>query len=131
MILANHFLAKQAQLYDVPVKKLNPETEQILMSYDWPGNVRELANAMEHAHISSQTDLIEQSELPSDVLTGDIVLAMQQEEFLSFKQLQKQLVVRALQKTNGQKMAAAKLLEIDHRKLDSLVERFDLQASWK
>ena len=58
-------------------------------------------------------------------------LAMQQEEFLSFKQLQKQLVVRALQKTNGQKMAAAKLLEIDHRKLDNLVERFDLQASWK
>lgn len=131
LILANHFLVKQAQLYDVPVKKLNPEAEQILMGYDWPGNVRELANAMEHAHITSQTDAIEPSQLPCDVLTGDIVLAMQQEEFLSFKQLQKQLVVRALQKTNGQKMATARLLEIDHRKLDRLVEQFNLQSKWK
>jgi transcriptional regulator with PAS, ATPase and Fis domain len=131
LILANHFLEKQAQLYDVPVKTLNFETEQILISYDWPGNVRELANAIEHAHITSQTDVIKPSELPSDVLTGDIALAMQQEEFPSFKQLQKQLIVRALQKTNSRKMATAKLLEIDHRKLDRLVERFDLQPSWK
>jgi len=131
LILANHFLEKQAQLYDVPVKKLNPETKQILMSYDWPGNVRELANVIEHAHITSKTDIIEPSNLPSDVLTGDIVMAMQQEEFPSFGQLQKQLVIRAMQKTNGQKMATAKLLEIDHRKLDRLVERFNLEPSWK
>lgn len=131
LILANHFLEKQAQLSDVPVKKLNPETKQILMSYDWPGNVRELANVIEHAHITAQTEVIEPAELPSDVLTGDIVLAMQREEFPSFKQLQKQLVIRAMQKTNGQKMATAKLLEIDHRKLDRLVERFNLQPSWK
>ena len=131
LILANHFLEKQAQLSDVPVKKLNPETKQILMSYDWPGNVRELANVIEHAHITSKTDIIEPSNLPSDVLTGDIVMAMQQEEFPSFGQLQKQLVIRAMQKTNGQKMATAKLLEIDHRKLDRLVERFNLEPSWK
>ena len=56
---------------------------------------------------------------------------MQQEEFVSFDQLQKQLVVRALQKTQGRKMAAARLLDIDHRKLGRLVERFDLQVSWK
>ena len=131
LILANHFLAKQARLYDVPVKKLSPETERILMNYDWPGNVRELANVTEHAHITSRADVIEPSELPSDILTGDIVLAMRRQESLSFKQLQKQFVVRALQKTNGRKMAAARLLEIDHRKLDRLVEQFNLQPGWK
>ena len=131
LILANHFLEKQAQLYDVSIKKLNPETEQILMGYDWPGNVRELANVIEHAHITSRTDVVEPTDLPSDILTGDIVLAMQQQELPSFKQLQKQLIIRAFQKTNGQKMATAKLLEIDHRKLDRLVERFNLQPSWK
>ena len=131
LILADHFLEKQAQLYDVPVKMLSPETEQILMSYDWPGNVRELANVVEHAHITSQTDIIEPSQLPSDILTGDIVLAMQQQESLSFKQLQKQFIIRAFQKTNGRKMATARLLEIDHRKLDRLVEQFALQPRWK
>jgi transcriptional regulator with PAS, ATPase and Fis domain len=131
LLLADYFLEKQAALYNEPVKKLSPGTEQILKSYDWPGNVRELANVIEHAHITSQTDVIEPSELPSDVLTGDIVLAMQQEKFHSFKQLQKQLVIRALQKTNGRKMATAKLLEVDHRKLDRLVKQFNLQATWK
>ena len=131
LLLAGHFLEKQAVLYNEPVKELSPETERTLKSYGWPGNVRELANVIEHAHITARTDVIEPSELPSDVLTGDIALAMQQDEFPSFKQLQKQLVVRALQRTNGRKMATARLLEIDHRKLDRLVEDFDLQPSWR
>jgi transcriptional regulator with GAF, ATPase, and Fis domain len=86
---------------------------------------------MEHAHILSRTDEILPSELPDDVMTGDIEQAMQQDGFLTFKQLQKQLVVRALQKANGRKMAAAKLLDIDHRKLGRLVEQFELDAAWK
>lgn len=131
LLLADYFLEKQAALYNEPVKKLSLETERILKNYDWPGNVRELANVMEHAHITSRTDVIEPLDIPSDVLTGDIALAMHQEEFPSFKQLQKQLVIRALQKTRGRKMATAKLLEIDHRKLDRLVEEFNLQPSWK
>ena len=129
--LASYFLEKQAALYNEPVKKLSLETEHILMNYDWPGNVRELANVIEHAHITSSTNLVEPSELPPDILTGDIVLAMQQEEFVSLRQLQKQLVIRALQKTNGRKMATARLLEVDHRKLDRLIEQFNLQSNWK
>jgi transcriptional regulator with PAS, ATPase and Fis domain len=131
LLLADYFLEKQASLYDEPVKKLSPQTEQILKNYDWPGNVRELANVIEHAHITSRTKLIEALSLPSDLLTGDIVLAMQQEKLLSFKQLQKQLVIRALQKTNGRKMATARLLEIDHRKLDRLIEQYNLRPAWK
>lgn len=129
--LCQHFLKKQAALYDEPVKRLSPQAAQILRSYSWPGNVRELANVMEHAHILSRTGEIQPSELPADVLTGDIEQAMRQDGFLTYKQLQKQLVVRALQKTNGRKMAAAKLLDIDHRKLGRLVEQFEIEAAWK
>lgn len=129
--LCRHFLEKQAALYDEPVKRLSPAAVQVLKGYSWPGNIRELANVMEHAHILSRTDEILPAELPDDVLTGDIEQAMQQDGFLTFKQLQKQLVVRALQKANGRKMAAAKLLDIDHRKLGRLVEQFELDAAWK
>jgi transcriptional regulator with GAF, ATPase, and Fis domain len=131
LMLCEHYLVKQAALYDEPVKQLSPETERILKGYDWPGNVRELANVIEHAHITARTEMIEPSELPTDVLTGDIVLAMQPGKFLSFEQLEKQLVTRALQKARGRKMAAAKLLKMDHRKLGRLVERFDIQHSWR
>jgi transcriptional regulator with GAF, ATPase, and Fis domain len=130
-MLCKHYLEKQATLYNESVKTLSPETVRILKNYDWPGNVRELANVIEHAHISSRTNTIEPSELPSDVLTGDIVLAMQRDEFLSFEQLEIQLVTRALQKASGHKMAAARLLKMDHRKLGRLVEKFDIQHSWR
>lgn len=131
LLLADHFLEKQAALYDEPVKALSQETEQILKNYNWPGNIRELANVIEHAHITSRAKIIEVASLPSDILTGDIAIAMQQEDILSFKQLQKQLVIRAMQKTNGRKMATARLLEIDHRKLDRLIEQYNLKSSWK
>lgn len=131
LLLANHFLQKQAQLYAEPVKELTPEAEQILLEYQWPGNVRELANAMEHAYITSKVNKIAPSSLPEDILAGDLLLPMREDEFMSFTQLQKKLVICALQKTSGKKMEAAKLLNIDHRKLDKLVRKFDLQPTWK
>lgn len=129
--LCEHFLQKQAELYDEPVKQLSPEANTVLEGYSWPGNVRELANAMEHAHVASRGREIGPADIPSDVLDGDIERCMQQDECLSFKELKKKLVVRALQKANGRKMATARLLEIDHRKLDRLVEQFGLKPTWK
>jgi transcriptional regulator with GAF, ATPase, and Fis domain len=40
-------------------------------------------------------------------------------------------VLQALQATNGRKMAAAKLLNIDHRKLSRLIKKYNLQPTWK
>ena len=131
LILANHFLAQQANLYHEPVKELSPETVRILLDYDWPGNVRELANVMEHIHIASNEPVIEPYTLPTDVLNRDLELPLEDDSFMSFEDLQKKLVVRALQKTNGRKMATARLLKIDHRKLDRLVEDFSLEPTWR
>jgi transcriptional regulator with PAS, ATPase and Fis domain len=130
-ILAEHFLYKQADLYGEPEKTLAPETLKILQDYDWPGNVRELANAMEYAYVTSRTDIIEPISLPADILTGEVVLPMQEQAFMSFDELKKKMIIQALQKTTGRKMAAAKLLKIDHRKLARLVEKFDLTPTWK
>ena len=131
LMLGRHFLRQQARLYDEPVKELSPETIRILMNYDWPGNVRELANVMEHVHIATEEPVIEPHVLPSDVLNRDLELPLEDASFMSFEDLQKRLVIRALSKTNGRKMAAARLLKIDHRKLDRLVEQFHLEPTWR
>jgi two-component system, NtrC family, response regulator AtoC len=129
-VLAHHFLEKQAHLYNEPSKRLSHEALKILHQYHWPGNVRELANAMEYAYIASPAQMIDASSLPADILAGDL-LAVGSEEFLDFEELQKQMLIRALQKTKGRKMAAARLLKIDHRKLSRMVEEFDLEPTWK
>ncbi len=131
LLLCEHFLEKQAALYLEPVKILSKVARDVLLGYRWPGNVRELANVMEHAYITAKSSVIELNDLPSDVLTGDIVAAMQDDGFMTYEQLQKQLVERALKKANGRKMAAARLLDMDHRKLGKLVERFGIHTGWQ
>ncbi len=130
-ILAEYFLQKQAKLYREDQKTLSRNALDVLESYDWPGNVRQLANAMEYAYITSKSNIIDVTALPIDIVAGDLILAEQDKVFMSFEQLKKKMVIQALQKTNGKKMAAAKLLKIDHRKLSRLVEKFDLSPTWK
>jgi transcriptional regulator with PAS, ATPase and Fis domain len=131
-ILANHFLEKQAHLYNEPPKRLSYETLKILNKYHWPGNIRELANAMEYAYIASQTETIEPFSLPADILAGDLLVGDSEEyNFLNFEDIQKRMLIRALHKTKGRKMAAAKLLKIDHRKFARMVEEFGLKPTWK
>lgn len=131
ILLAEHFLEKQAALYGEKVKRLSDEAAKTIRGYGWPGNVRELANVMEHAHIVSKGGVIEVDDLPEDVLSGEITRAMEHDGISSFKELQKRLVRKALAKANGKKMATARLLEIDHRQLDRLVDEFGLEAGWR
>ena len=130
IILAKYFLDRQAQLYNGHTKTLSPAAIKILTNYNWPGNIQELANVMEQAYILSDSDEIRPSELPVDILTEDI-LAEQDRGFPALDQVNKKLVIDALEATNGRKMAAAKLLRIDHRKLSRLIKKYNLQPTWK
>lgn len=130
IFLAEYFLDRQALFYNEAPKILSLAAKRILIDYNWPGNVRELANVMEHAHIISDSNEIEPSAFPDDILTMGI-LPEQTEGFPTLDQTKKKLVVCALQAANGRKMAAAKLLRIDHRKLSRLVKKYKLQPTWK
>lgn len=130
LVLAEHFLSKQAQLYDEPSKDLSESAREALLSYAWPGNVRELANAMEHAHVVCRDDTITTADLPMELLTHEPILPDADAPFTSFEQLQKRLVAQALEQSRGRKMKAARLLKIDHRKLARLVEQFGLEVTW-
>jgi transcriptional regulator with PAS, ATPase and Fis domain len=130
IILAKYFLDRQAQLYNGHSKTLSPGAIKILTSYNWPGNIQELANVMEQAYIFSDSDEIRPSELTLDILTEDIV-PEQDRGFPTLDQANKKLVINALTATNGQKMAAAKLLRIDHRKLSRLIKKYNIQSTWE
>lgn len=133
ILLANHFLEKQARLYSSVTKRLSEDAKKVLMEYPWPGNVRELANIMERAYILSQSSEVTAVTLPAEVKSfvnreigsfrsgaaGSVV---------SLDEVQKQAVVEALNASNGRKMAAARMLKIDHRKLGRLMDKYNVQA---
>jgi len=64
-LLAQHFLNKYASRAGRNIKQLAPETMRLLQRRSWPGNVRELENAMEHAVVFCQGEVIEPDDLPS------------------------------------------------------------------
>ena len=98
------------------------------MDYDWPGNVRELQNAIERAAIISD-DIITIDDLPANIKTDSSVISGKfqlGEEGVNLDELEKDLIIQALQKTTGNKTKAAELLGITRRRLYSMMERFGI-----
>src|SRR5437764_4824676 len=65
-LLATHFTEKYAQPGDQP-KQISPQAMQVLISYRWPGNIRELENVIERACVTSRDNLIDVSNLPTEL----------------------------------------------------------------
>lgn len=104
-LLANHYLRRQAQLNNKPVKELSEEAIAVLQTYPWPGNVRELVNAVERAVILSSRPTLAADDLPPHIVrfrkssTPDGPL-------LSLADLEKQHIQQVLLRTSSLEEAA-------------------------
>jgi two-component system response regulator PilR (NtrC family) len=128
VILARYFLDLHAQMYNEPAKELEPSAISVLTRYNWPGNVRELAGVMERAFVMSRSNKITAQDLPAEIVASDVLAAGKEEkDFPGLDDVSRRLVIQALEKTRGRRMAAAKLLRINHRKLNRLIKKFDLE----
>jgi DNA-binding NtrC family response regulator len=109
-ILADFFLRKFSRATRRNVTEISREAQGRMTAYDWPGNVRELANAIEHAVVLGAGSAIELPDLPSP-LAGDVMPAAA--DNLTYREgvntARKELVVKALRKTDGNRAAAARL----------------------
>ena len=123
--LANHFLTNQAQFYDESEKKLSHQAERLLLKYPWPGNVREIANAMERAFVLSVEEVIEPSSLPKEVLMAAYTGGANG-PLPTLDDAKGKLIADALRVTGGRKIAAAKILGIDRRCLNRLIEKLNV-----
>jgi DNA-binding NtrC family response regulator len=107
--LVRLFLEKFADLQP-SIHGISEEATQRLMAYDWPGNVRELENAIEHALALGSGPMIEVSDLPSSVQADPLDGISDEKETLSLSGLERRAIYRALTQTNGDVVAAARIL---------------------
>ncbi len=130
--LVQHFIAKYNQRLGTSIAEVTKEALRALMAYNWPGNVRELENVIERAMVLSTSKKIELEHLPDTVLDSkkDAALPVFPENELSIKKamqaIEKDLITRALEKTNRNRTHAAKLLEISHRTLLYKIEEYGI-----
>lgn len=98
----------------------------MMMNYPWPGNVRELENAVEHGIICAVNKQVTAESLPQDIyrfFRNDTAAQAksQDDEIIQNHQIQ-----RALEKANGNKSDAAKLLGIDRTTLWRRMQRLGI-----
>ncbi len=129
-LLARHFCEKFAKGAN-PVPDLEPAALDALLAYGWPGNVRELESVIERASVLKRGAVITPADLPDKVTkekTGaaGIILNMP-EEGLSLEELEKSLIVKALERHKGNQTRAAEYLGITRPTLIYRMEKFGLK----
>jgi len=131
-LLADHFIAKASRKCKTSMKPLSAEASACLIAYDWPGNVRELENAIERAVVLGSTESILHDDLPEAVLEAGSPLTASTAKYLgTIKDTKKQLILQALQQSNGGYIEAAKALGMHPNSLLRLIRNLDLKAAVK
>jgi DNA-binding NtrC family response regulator len=134
-LLAQHFIKKSCQENGVAVKPMSQEALRALMAYEWPGNIRQFENAIEHAVAMSLTaNEIGADSLPEEVRTrsGPAVVPTVSipDEGINFtnvvSQLERELILRCLEKTGGNKRQAARLLNLSRTTFIDKLQRLNV-----
>jgi two-component system, NtrC family, response regulator AtoC len=113
------------------IRGVSPEAMTKLQAHGWPGNVRELRNAIERAMLLSDGPILE----PADFLAGAgaAVRLGEQVELpaagIDLDQLERSLVVQALQRTGWNQTKAAALLGLNRDQIRYRIEKFNLERS--
>ena len=123
--LAEYFLANQARFYSEPPKVLNPAVKKLLLNYSWPGNVRELANAIERAYVLTAGSEIQPLVIPFEIIVADST-SYQKHELPTLSNVQRKIITQTLEFTKGRKIAVAKILGIERRRLNRLMEKLNI-----
>jgi DNA-binding NtrC family response regulator len=136
-LLAQHFVRKSCRENGVAQKPISQEALRTMMSYDWPGNIRQFENAIEHAVAMSLTaNEIGADALPEEVRTRTASAPLNAvsipDEGINFtsvvSQLERDLILRCLEKTGGNKRQAARLLNLSRTTFIDKLQRLNVEG---
>ena len=128
-LLAQGFLREFAKENGKPVNDFTADALEALMNFSWPGNVRELRTAIEHAVVLSRGERITLRDLPATVRgggTGGLQIVTGKD--LTVKTAEKQLIMRALKETDGNRTHAAKKIGMSRRTFHRKLHEYHLEG---
>ncbi len=124
--LANYYIDRYNSEFRKRVRGLSPAAVTLLEQYQWPGNIRELRNAIERAMLLADRNQLE----PEDFTTLTRSVAATQfrlpAEGLNLDEVERQLLVQALERAGGNQTQAGQLLGINRDQVRYRMEKFGL-----
>jgi DNA-binding NtrC family response regulator len=132
-LLTAHFVEEANGLNNRSVRGLTPEAEEALVRHPWPGNVRELRNAIQRAVVLAGTGLVSVDHLPPSLTTAapPRPSANGPARVVPLKEMEREMIVRALEEANYHKPQAAAMLGISLKTLYNKLARFGLPPNRK
>lgn len=128
LLLAEYFLEKYAKENRKQIKRISTPAIDLLVQYHWPGNVRELQNCMERAVLICDGSAIKSIHLPPSLQSPDNIpsnkplsLATAVENF------ERELIIEALKKNNGNQTKAAKTLDTSLRIINYKIHCYNIE----
>jgi len=136
-LLLNHFLEITASENGKELTGFTPEAVKVLCAYSWPGNVRELRNCVERMVVMARGRSLTLKDVPADTRQAvaedleaqDLAAASgeESEPSLDIDANERNLIIKALRETGGNRTAAAKRLGISRRTLHRKLHTYGLE----
>jgi len=131
-LLAQSFLREFAAENQKPVKDFTTDALTLLLNHPWPGNVRELRTAIESAVVLCRGERISARDLPRTLRAesapaGDPARVLARND-LTVKEAEKQLIVRALKETDGNRTRAAQKIGMPRRTFHRKLHTYHLEG---
>lgn len=125
MLFANHFLDEANKDLEKNVLGFTDKAIDAFKNYNWPGNLRELRNMVKRAVLLTQENLIPLKVLPHEIATSS---RSTENDYGLFKNKnEEQLILDALEKTDGNKSKAARMLSIDRKTLYNKLKQYGIK----
>lgn len=146
-LYAHHFMDEASNELEKDVNYLSPEALKLLENYSWPGNLRELRNVVRRSVLFTSGDTITSTSLPSlsgyselpnsslqttEIKTNSYTTELEasfknNHELYNKPEDERDKILKALDKSNGNKTKAAKLLNIDRKTLYNKIHLYNIE----
>ena len=125
-LLVDCYVERYDREFRKPVRGVTPDALAVLAQYRWPGNVRELRNAIERAMLLTEREWLQAGDFSSLGRTATASPFRLPAEGVRLDEVERQLLVQALERTHGNQTHAGRLLGINRDQVRYRIEKYGL-----
>jgi two-component system response regulator AtoC len=127
LLLLNHYLAVFNEENGKQIEGFTPPAYETLSAYDWPGNIRELRNLVERMVVLARGKVLDVKDIPAQMRektddSGEVRIDAE----LTVDEMEKRMIIQALEKTGGNRTKAAEKLGISRRTLHRKLNQYGI-----
>ncbi len=134
--LANYFVAKYCKNSGITIEGISKPALKLLMNYSWPGNVRQLESVIERSVLMAEGTIIQPDDLPTEIRTidehcGGIVPFELPPDGINFEEMEKALILKAMERSDWVIGKAANMLGLTYKTLQYRLDKHRIEKPEK